>query len=195
MDHQKAESIELGNDVLTPVMNYEQVAKALGRYYTNNLSGAALQRVLAQQDLAEKSGYGGVMQVECCPWHSAKLPEKQRFIKTAQENDHLRTYVNTVQEFLADRPAIALSAVSSRAKLHTDTIQYSQWLRWQAKLLGIDLENAEVLPLVEKGAKVTSAVVRDLRSPQAGLLVLMMGGNHFPKEVNRGLLVEMLGRA
>lgn len=93
MDHQRAESIELGNDVLTPVMNYEQVAKALGRYYTNNLSGAALQRVLAQQDLAEKSGYGGVMQVECCPWHSAKLPEKQRFIQTAQENDHLRTYV------------------------------------------------------------------------------------------------------
>lgn len=192
MKHQMACAIRAGNGVITSKMTYAMCAQKLGYYYKQTLSGPALQRILAQEKLAMKAGYSGVIQVECCPWHSKALPGKDRFLRLMKQDDHLLTYVKQLKNYISNRAVLGLSAVSTNTLLNTEEIKYNAWLKWQAELLGVDLDSAEVVPLTSKNERVTSAVVRATISQVPRSLVLMMGGNHFPAESNLGRLVEAI---
>ena len=124
-------------------------------------------------------GCEGGLQVDACPFHSRRLPNKLALLRTIQEGGLLGTYVGHVSGFLRHRPAVNVAAISSQESLRP-ALQLNARLEWKAGLAGLDLSRAEFVPILERNGKVTAAALigRAGCSPEA--LVLMMGGNHLP---------------
>lgn len=192
MPHQRRDEILAGGSVVTPSMRYAEAAEALSRFYVAHLRGPAAHRIAAQQALARESGYSGVLQVECCPWHSAQLPGKTGIAELLARDPDLAAYAEALRGFLAARPVLAISAVSSRATLASPDLELSPWLRWQRDFLDLRQDRAELVPLVRKAGRVTAAALVDRRGPGVKALVLMMGGNHLPGASGRALLANAL---
>lgn len=193
MTHQMRAAILDGRSPVDPAMSYDQVARALADFYRANLRGAAGRRISAQLEVARAAGFDGVLQVECCPWHSADLPRKSRFLELLPSDPELVMYESKLRDFLAARPALAVSAVSSRATLHPDALELSPWLAWQAEILGLIPERSTFVPLVRKENRVTGvAVVSGASGSASKALVLMMGSNSFPGPDGRDTLARAL---
>src|ERR1019366_3196701 len=107
-----------------------------------------------------------------CPFHSGSLPRKSDFLQEMDENALFRRYVELLGKFLQDRPVVIVQASSKPA---TPT---SARLTWIVRVAGLNLDTAELVPLVEKGAKTTVAAWVSGQPPKA--LVLTMGGNNLP---------------
>jgi hypothetical protein len=140
-----------------------------------------------------KAGYSGVFQVECCPWHSARTPGKAEIVKLLAADASLSQYVQALSAFMAPRPVLVISAVSSRADLSTPDLPLSPWLQWQRDLIGLRQADAEMVPLVWKGERVTSAALVDRTGAAVKVLLLMQGGNHLPGPHGRAILAAALG--
>jgi hypothetical protein len=195
MPHQLRDRILAGQSVLTPTMRYAEAADALSRFYVANLTGAAALRIAAQRALASKVGYTGVFQVECCPWHSAQTPGKAEIVKLLTADAVLSEYIQALSGFMAPRSVLVISAVSSRADLSTPDLPLSPWLQWQRDLIGMRQSDAEMVPLVWKGERVTSAALVDRTGAAVKVLLLMQGGNHLPGPHGRAILAAALGTA
>lgn len=193
MPHQLRDRILAGQSVLTPTMRYAEAADALSRFYVANLTGAAALRIAAQRALASKVGHTGVFQVECCPWHSARSPGKTEVIRLLAADAALSEYVRALRDFMAARPVLVISAVSSRADLSSPDLSLSPWLQWQRDLIGLRQADAEMVPLVWKGERVTSAALVDRTGAAVKVLLLMQGGNHLPGPHGRAILAAALG--
>jgi hypothetical protein len=176
-------------------MRYAEAAEALSRFYVAKLTGAAAHRIAAQRALALKAGYTGVFQVECCPWHSAQTPGKAEIVKLLAADAALSEYIQALSGFMAPRSVLVISAVSSRADLSTPDLPLSPWLQWQRDLVGLRQSDAEMVPLVWKGERVTSAALIDRTGAAVKVLLLMQGGNHLPGPDGRAILVDALGTA
>ena len=188
MKHQLRDEILRGRSVITPTDSYRAATAGLPHFYETypTLAGsAARRRITALLRLSELAGYDGVLQVESCPFHSARLPNKPALVRASKGNGLLGTYMEHLRQFLKRRPVVSVSAVSSRAPLSREHV-LSEWLVWQATLMGLEPGRARFVPLVKKEGDGTTAaaLVSSVRGiPRA--LVLMMGGNHLPAE--RGL--------
>jgi hypothetical protein len=75
-----------------------------------------------------------------------------------------------LRRFLAEIPVLALSAISSRADLRSRDVLLSPWLSWQHDLLGLRQDRSDLVPLVEKGSKVTAAALVDRTGPRVKAL-------------------------
>ncbi len=195
MPHQHRDAIRSGRSVIDRASSYLMAAEALARFYATVLSGPARWRIRSLARLAALAGYEGVLQVESCPFHSARLPNKRALVRANKGDGVLGTYVGHLQHFLAGRPVVTVSAVSSRTPLSPDRFRLSEWLAWQATLMGLEPHRAAFVPLVTKGdATTAAALVSSVRgAPKA--LVLMMGGNHLPAEAGLGTLANALRAA
>ena len=190
MPHQRRSAIRSGRSPASSEMGYSAVARAMADYYRRHLTGAAARRIRGQLELASAAGYDGVLQVECCPWHSPRLPNKGRLVRSLTADQQLSRYVEALKRYLSHRPVLAISAVSSRRPLNPEA-GLSPWLQWQRALMG--LEPTDFIPLVRKGSSITSAALVDARrTPKA--LVLMMGGNHLPSIENCKPLIDAIRR-
>lgn len=195
MPHQMRAAIHEGQSPVDPSMSYAEVARAMADFYRAHLRGAAARRISAQLEVANAAGFDGVVQVECCPWHSADLPNKSRFLKLLLSDPELAAYESKVRDFIAECPAVAVSAVSSRATLQTGALELSPWLAWQADVLGLGPKPRIVVPLVRNENRVTGAAVVSAESGGATrALVLMMGSNNFPGQEGRDSLARALRR-
>jgi hypothetical protein len=195
MPHQRREQIIGGQSVVSPSMRYAEAAEALSRFYVEHLSGPAARRISAQRTLATASGYTGVLQVECCPWHSPELPGKNAFVDLLNADVALTEYTQILHAFLASHPVLAISAVSSRDSLASSSLPLSPWLAWQRDLIGLRQSHAELVPLVRKGERVTSAALVDRSGPAVKALVLMQGSNQLPGAEGRAILAPALAPA
>lgn len=192
MSHQSRNAILSGRSPVHPEMAYHQVARVMAEFYGQALSGSAARRISAQSDLASLGGFDGVLQVESCPWHSPTFPSKDRYLELLPSEPRLVEYAKHLNDFLVTQTTVAVSAVSSRMGLEEERLDLNPWLSWQASILGIDVDSAEVVPLVWKGKKVTSAaLVSSERGPKKALL-LMMGSNNFPGPKGRGRLLRAI---
>lgn len=192
MPHQRWTSIASGASAASSEMPYATVAEVLADYYCTHLDGPAARRITGQLQLAQAAGFEGVLQVECCPWHSPRLPDKSRFLQLIAADEYLARYTETLKQDLAQRAVLAISAVSSKDHLNPSEIQLSPWLSWQCELMSLDHEGAEFIALVVKEGRITSAALVDRRGHQPKVLVLMMGGNHLPSSRNRHPLIQAL---
>ena len=195
MPHQLRATILAGRSVVRPEMRYAEAAAALATFYEAELTGPARRRIAALEHLAMRAGYDGVVQVECCPFHSGRLPKKEALVRLIEAGGLLGTYVAQLRDFIATRPVIVVSAVSSRAPLSPESLRLSPWLAWQVYLMGLDLSRAELVPLVWKREATTSAALVDRGAPVPRALVLMMGGNHLPGETGLRRLAAALAPA
>ena len=179
MPHQRRRAILRGNSPLSPSAKYATCAKALGKFYLKKVKKAARRRNRALLDLAKLSGYGGVLYVECCPFHSARFPKKRKFVEAIEQDHLLGEYVERLRDYLHDKPVIAVSATATEQSL-TRKVRFSPWLEWQAALIGVRQDQSRFIPLIRTAGKTTAAAFVDKVGGTPKVLVLMMGGNHLP---------------
>ena len=115
------------------------------------------------------------------PIFSANLPEKDRLVRHFKKENWLHIYASHLKNVMKDANVVALSAVGSSAPISKSSISKRPWLRWQADLIGLSLENAKSLDLTKKGEKVTSKFIYSANGKTISGFVLMMGGNHLPQ--------------
>jgi hypothetical protein len=194
MTHQRREAIRSGQSFINGSSGYQIAAEALARFYSMELHGPARTRIDSLVRLSALAGYKGLLQVECCPFHSARLPNKRGLIRESKGNGLLATYFCHLRQFLTERPVVAISAVSSRVPLSAGSVRSSEWLAWQTNLMGLDPDRATLIPLVSKGTKTTAAVLVSVVMGTPKALVLMMGGNHLPAAAGLERLANALKR-
>lgn len=186
---QRRSDIVAGHSPVRADASYAEAAKELAAYYTQTLTGPARVRNNALLSLSQLAGFDGVLAVECCPFHSPRLPHKSVLVRQSAKDPLLSGYVGALRELLAGSSAVAVSAVSTRASLCSG-LPLSPWLKWQAALLGLVPEDAKCVPLVTKNQKVTCAALIASGATAVRALVLMMGGNHLPGDDGLSRLAE-----
>lgn len=192
MPHQRRTAVQAGRGPLSPVIDYAAAAKALGAFYDQRLARrAAGRRIAAMRALSALIGAEGVVQVEACPFHSRSLPDKLGLLQEIDEDGLLARYVEQVRAFLTARPVVTISAAPSRISIGPD-VALSPWVMWLSQMAGLNAKRADFLPLVTKEEKVTAAAFVSNHDGTPKALVLMMGGNHLPGELGRGVLAGAL---
>jgi len=205
MDHQShAAVVGRTSPIIKPSQTYREATEGLGHFYETSLEKAspARHRIKAFVRLAESAGYEGLLQVEACPFHSAKLPNKQKLVRAVESNSNslLREYAEHLRAFLASHHVVGLSAISSTASLTAAGTQQamgsSVWLPWFATLIGLDPRQATHIELTRKGegqaAMVSAAALVATVNGRRKALVLMMGGNRLPGESGLAALAGAL---
>lgn len=182
MCHQRHAAVRARMGPLKDEDRYTEAALKLGCFYERILDGRpAGQRIAKLRKLSSLLGYDGVMQVELIPFHSAALAQKNTLLGKIKEKDSLLgRYAELLGEFLEDRPIVSIQAVSTRASLNQKT-ELSPWLRWVAEIVGVELNTAGFVSLVEIGPKTTAAAWVSKREPRKAF-VLMMGNNDLPAD-------------
>jgi len=195
MSHQLQENVKK-DDVgpLTRNINYATAAQNLGVHYQTELikpGNQAGHRIVRMLELSRLVGAHGVINVETCPFHSHSLPNKMKLLKESTQVGFMKTYVQSLQTYLTEKPVVIVSAVSSKESLHGET-KVSEWLAWQAQIAGLNFAAASFTPLVKKGDKTTCGAFVStgvgVRATKA--LVLMMGSNNLPGDEGLKLLAD-----
>ena len=159
--------------------NYEALAHRFGKYYLSDKfknAGQAYRRIQDSIQFAKDKKYSGVVNVETIPFHSNTL-DKKKAISSIEKNEILKNYINTLREYLTDKPVLALSACYPLHSINENNFKRSKWLRLQADVIGIDIKKSKMSALTNKGSKVTSALFQHDNK----FFILMMGSNNFPK--------------
>lgn len=188
---QDLNSILSGNSIVQPSNPYSQAAIKFAGYYAEHLPGQARRRIEGLRQLAQLSGCSGVVQIECCPFHSKSLPNKEELVRWSTFDKLLSSYVASLKSYLADKDVFIMSAVGSKNDLAAGSIRLSPWLKWQDDLVGFQLSRAAFKPIVRKGTKTTAALLVDKSAGRSKSLFLMMGGNHLPSRDG----LEVMGRS
>jgi hypothetical protein len=195
MPHQRRRSVQAGRGPLSPAIDYEAAAEALGAFYERRLAGRpAGRRIAAIRALSALAGAEGVVQVEVCPFHSRALPNKLGLLQEIGKVGLLRRYVEELRAFLMTRSVLAISTVSSQISIRSGT-PLSPWAMWLSELTGPNPKRARFVRLVTKGKKVTAAAFVSSHAGTQRSLVLMMGGNHLPGERGLAILADALRKS
>jgi len=181
MDVQSLREIQRSRSIIDPSSSYDEIANRLGEYYRETLSGAAKRRIEGMLGLAQRSGFDGVVQIEVCPFHSRSLPKKDELVRHVETDGVLCEYISLVRAVLANVSALSISAVGSSNSISLETISSRNWLNWQAELIHFDQRNAEVVPIIQRADKTTSAFVFSSRKNIVSGFILMMGSNNLPR--------------
>ena len=188
---QRRVDIMSGDSRVKPQTSYAEAAAVLAAYYKENLQGTARRRITSLEQLSAFAGFHGVLQVESCPFHSPSLPNKRELMRLSAAEPLLAGYVQALRSLIAAHTVVVLSAAGTGRSLWP-VPELSAWLYWQADLVGLNAAKAECVPLVTRGDKVTCAALVDGSGTRARALVLMMGGNHLPREAGLRRLAEAI---
>lgn len=187
MCHQCRAAVKAGDGPLSEKHKYAEDAPKLGCFYHTKLAGhPAGHRIDQALKLSSWIGCGGVRQVDLFPFHSQSLPKNKKDallheIKT-DKGGLLGSYVEHLQEFLRGRPVVSPQAAPTRDSLTPRTPKSSPWLTWIAETAGLDLKNAEFVPLLVKRDSKTTAAAWVSKKKVRMALVLMMGTNNLPAD-------------
>jgi hypothetical protein len=191
-EFQNRESIRSKSSFISCGDQYIEIAFKLGEYYRNKLEGKPLNRIEGFLYLAKKIGNDGVVQLESCPFHSAKLPNKTELIPYYETEPLLKEYATCLQKSILNLNILALSAVNSKKDISVESITSNPWLEWQAHLMGFNFERVQSIPLTKKTTRVTSALIYS--QEKSGLtkgFILMMGSNNLPHKNHLGPVVKV----
>ncbi len=183
-DFQLHENIINDNSFIKPTFSYRECATALGDYYSSpKFSKKSKARIEKQLQLKEKLNKTGLTTLECIPFHSDNLPNKEHVIKI---NDPiLDNYYSELSTFINDKSIIYISACSTKKSISIETIKLSPWLTWVSKLIGIDHNKAKIKTIVtNKSGKVTAALYYQVIDHNFKAISLMMGSNNLPKNLD-----------
>jgi hypothetical protein len=162
MPHQRRKAVQAGGGggPLSAVIDYATAAKTLGAFYERQLAGRpAGRRIAAMRALSALVGAEGVVQVEACPFHSWSLPDKMGLLQEIDDGGLLTRYVQQARAFLIPRPVVAISAAPFQMSLGPEVAR-SRWVVWLSELAGLNLKDADLIPLVTRGEKVTALALR-----------------------------------
>ena len=182
MPHQHFEQIYQGKPVVLKNDSYSENAKKLADFYSTQLRGNARVRVEAMRRLATLYDAQGFTQVECIPFHSRNLPQKNAVIQLCKEDTDLGDYIKLLKEYLLDKTVLAVSAVGSSKEIACSKDYFSEWLRWQSEIMGFSFDTANKYDIVchKTTGRVTGALLLSQRMNASKGFFLMMGTNSLP---------------
>lgn len=181
-------------DARSPRESWSTASAQMAAWYQAHLTGAAARRIKSVLELAKSTGHSGVLQIECVPFHSADLPNKPQLLKNLPNDPLLCEYTQAVKGFLRDRSVVALSAAGTRGSLGAHTIEASDWLRWLADLMGLNVQRAETIALATRGEKITAAFVANRDAETTKGIILTMGSNNMPGRDGVAILAKNIAR-
>jgi hypothetical protein len=191
---QRHETIAEGSSCLTTGMSYGEASAALGKHYLDTLRGAASNRIKKIRELATAAGYEGVLQVECCPFHSQSFPAKTKYIAEYKTDAFLVGYTDRLHSLLLNFDVLVVSAIDSRTSISREGMS-SDWLKWQARLIGLAPQQSSLVKLLTKEGTVSCAALLERRDSHLKTMVLMMGGNHLPGNAGLETLAVAMKKA
>ncbi len=193
MPHQNLRCILEGRSKVEQKDSYSHNAKRLADFYDTTLKGNAGVRVQAMKRL---SGSQGFTQLECIPFHSKNLRNKPAVLRLCTENEALRGYIAHLTDYLADKDVMAVSAVSTRKEIACEEGYFSDWLLWQARIMGFSFAQAEKHDIVlHKGThRVTGALLLSRSNNARKAFFLMMGTNSLPGAEGISKIADILSR-
>jgi hypothetical protein len=194
MPEQHRDNINSRSSIVSPTMSYKEIASTMGDFYLTNLKGAAKTRIDSIIALSQKAGFDGVVQIEACPFHSGYLPKKNALLKQYSIEPLLSKYGNLVKSVLSERSVIAVSAVGTTKPITITSISSRAWLKWQADLIGFNIDKANIIALTEKPKKITSAFLYSENKNSVNGLVLMMGSNNLPRTKHMEPIIDVLSK-
>lgn len=166
---------------------YEYISKNLLDIIQNNLNATAKNRLDKMKQTCDALGFDGLESVETFFLHSSKM-DKDKFLKKYKEK--FVEYTNCLKAYLKDKTVLAVCAVSSRESISRKTIMASDWLKYQAEILGVNFATAELFAVRKKEGKTTCAFLVQNKK----IFVFMMGNNGLPvfTEKNYKIMREKL---
>jgi hypothetical protein len=189
LPHQRRDTILAGQSCINRRMSYYEASLRLGDYYQEELPPkAARRKIEAMVAFRQLMNADCIVQFESIPFHSPSLPGKRRVLKLTEKVAEFKDYTSALKVALNEISVIAVSAVGSRESISTATIAGSDWLRWQASLLGIDPNHVTICPLLKKGRTVTQAFLYRRVGQFTRGLILTMGGAPFPSDEGQEIL-------
>jgi hypothetical protein len=182
MPHQHFEQIHQGKSVVLKNDSYFENAKRLADFYSTQLPGNARIRVEAMKRLTTLYGSQGFTQVECVPFHSRNLPQKNAVMQFCKEDTNLGDYIKLLKEYLLDKTVLAVSAVGSTKEIACSENYFSEWLRWQSEIMEFSFAAANKYEIVrhKTTGRVTGALLVSQRGNTRKGFFLMMGTNSLP---------------
>ena len=182
-DFQKHENIVSDKSFIKTNNSYYQCASTLGEFYNSlQFSKKSKSRIEKQQELKKLLNKTGLTTLECIPFHSDNLPNKERVINISEPT--LNKYYSELNAFVQDKSILYISACSTRNSISPETIKNSTWLIWVSKLIGIDHSKARLKNIVtNKNGKVTAALYYQKTGKSFKAISLMMGSNNLPKNL------------
>ena len=78
--------------------------------------------------------------------------KKDKSLSEYKEDELFNEYTNLLKETLVDKNVIVLSAVGTQKSLTEESID-TDWLKWQADIIGLDLKNLQKEILLKKEEK------------------------------------------
>ena len=192
LPHQRRGAILAGRSCLTARRSYYEASLRLGDFYKENLPPkAARRKIEAMEDFKKLVGADCIVQFESIPFHSPSLPGKRRVLKLTEEVAEFKDYTSALKTALSEVAVIAVSAVGSRESISTSSLAGSNWLRWQASLLGIDPNHVTSRTLLKKGGAITQAFLHQRVGRCTRGLILTMGGAPFPRKEGQEILAAI----
>ena len=161
--------------------SYAEVASGMVGYYLSEdfhsdepNAYSRNQRMIA---FAKKLGFDGVENLETFFLHS-NMFDKKKFLCKYKDCPLAAGYAEALKDYLDDKIVMAINAVGSQRSISKETLREVPWIHYQAKIIGLDFEKAELYPLTTKDSgKVTSAILKCGKK----IMVFMMGANNLPK--------------
>ena len=153
--------------------SYEDISKSLSAYYQKNLRGNAKFRLDKMKKICAALGFDGLENVETFFLHSSKM-NKRKFLEKYKEK--ALPYTDCLKEYLQDKTVLAICAVASKQSISRETLMASDWLMFQAEILGVDFSSAELFPAKEKEGKISCVFLIQNKK----IFVFMMGSNSLP---------------
>lgn len=159
---------------------YWKFASVLGDIYTSEGfkkegGRAAYHRLKKSIEFSVIMGYRGVVNVETIPFHSVDL-NKRKALRAIDSSGILQSYQSELKRFLSDKPVLIVSATGTKNSISKENISGSDWLMYQADLIGFSVDDLIMRELSTKDGKVTSAIF----SSGSKHIVLMAGTNNLP---------------
>ena len=182
MPHQNIHNILQNDSVVAKNQSYYDNAKKLADFYSTSLTGNARVRVEAMKRLSSLYSSQGFTQVECIPFHSKNLPNKRQVIQYCRQDKELNQYISLLKDYLDDKDVIAVSAVGSANEIICREAYFSEWLVWQAEIMGFSFRSAEKHDIIlhKQTGRVTGALLLSHKGHAKKAFFLMMGSNSLP---------------
>ncbi len=164
---------------------YEEAAKKMADFYSSNDLGNAKIRINNMIKFAENRSFDGVVNVETFFLHSNSI-DKSNFLNTYYKNGEgsklVTEYLESLQTFLKDKPALAISAIGSNEEITKDSLQNNSWVQLMCKTINLDFQKATFTQTSTspKDGKVSSALLHDDENHK--YLTVMMGSNNIPSK-------------
>lgn len=193
---QLRDAVLSGSGPINQDMEYSEASRALGRHYRVILKDLrigldAARRIDSFLMLSKWLGTDGVLQIETCPFHSARFPGKSAALRSFRRESVMTEYLDHLREYLRDRCVLILSAGPTQGSLSSET-QLNDWLTAQVQLSNLQWDRVSFTPLLLKNGKATCGSYITNTNGVTKCLVLMMGGNRFPGEAGLSALRDAL---